>query len=66
MSFIPPYRYADAEGVSAARLNEIQAGAPVDLDTFAEIAAELLSLRAQVAALQGSNHTTDIAFLLLE
>lgn len=64
MSQIPPYRYGSTEQKVANRLDEIQEGAPVEFDTFSEIAAELQHLRLQIAAIEGGSH--EFQFLLLE
>ena len=64
MSQIPPYRYGSTEQKTANRLEEIQDGAPVEFDTFSEIAAELRELRLQIAAIEGGSH--EFQFLLLE
>ena len=64
MPTTPPYRYGSPETRVANRLDEIQVDAPVEFDTFVEIANELQELRNQIAALQGG--TPEISFLLME
>ena len=71
MSEIPPLRYASADDRIKTRLDSLESGAPVEFDTLSEIAAELLSLRSQLAALQassggggGGGTTTEISLLL--
>ena len=64
MSTVPPYRYGSLEQQVANRLNTIEEGAPLEFDTFSEVAAELQELRNQIAALQGG--TPEISFLLIE
>lgn len=62
MSTIPPYRYGSQEQKIANRLENIQAGAPLEFDTLSEIAAELQSLRSELAELQHEH----LNFLILE
>jgi len=62
MSTIPPFRYGSQEQKNANLLDTIQAGAPVEFDTFSEIAAELQALRSQLAELQHEH----LNFLILE
>ena len=64
MSTVPPYRYGSLEQRVANRVDDIQEGAPVEFDTFSEVAAELQRLRLQIAAIEGGSHEFD--FLLLE
>ena len=64
MSKIPPYRYGSPETRIENRLEAISQGAPLDFDSFSEVAAELQELRNQIAALQGG--TAEISFLLIE
>ena len=64
MNQIPPGRYGSEDFKLNARIDSIQQNAPLEFDTFSEVAAELQSLRTQLAALQGG--TPEISFLLLE
>ena len=64
MSTVPPYRYGSPEDRAVNAINAATLGAPVEFDTFSEIATELQELRNQIAALQGG--TQEISFLLLE
>ena len=64
MSQIPPGRYGSEDFKLNARINAIQADAPVEFDTFSEVAAELQRLRLQIAAIEGGSH--EFQFLLLE
>ena len=64
MSQIPPGRYGSEDFKLNARISAIQADAPVEFDTFSEVAAELQRLRLQIAAIEGGSH--EFQFLLLE
>ena len=64
MSQIPPGRYGSEDFKLNARINAIQADAPVEFDTFSEVAAELQRLRLQIAAIEGGSN--EFQFLLLE
>ena len=62
MSKVPPYRYGNQESQVANRLEALSANAPLEFDTLSEIAAELQSLRSELAALQHEHQH----FLILE
>jgi hypothetical protein len=64
MSQIPPGRYGSEDFKLNARIDAIQVDAPVEFDTFSEVAAELQRLRLQIAAIEGGSH--EFQFLLLE
>ena len=64
MSRVPPGRYGSEDFRQTSRLDAIQRDAPVEFDTFSEVAAELQRLRLQIAAIEGGSHEFD--FLLLE
>ena len=64
MSQVPPGRYGSEDFRQTARINAITDGAPVEFDTFSEVAAELQQLRLQIAAIEGGSH--EFQFLLLE
>ena len=64
MSQIPPGRYGSEDFRLNARIDAIQENAPVEFDTFSEVAAELQRLRLQIAAIEGGSH--EFQFLLLE
>ena len=64
MTQIPPGRYGSEDFKLNARIDALQDGAPLEFDTLSEVAAELQSLRTQIAALQGG--TPEISFLLIE
>ena len=64
MSTVPPGRYGSEDFKLNARIDALQDGAPLEFDTLSEVAAELQSLRTQIAALQGG--TPEISFLLIE
>ena len=64
MSQIPPGRYGSEDFKLNSRIDSMTDGAPVEFDTFSEVAAELHNLRLQLAALQGGSH--EFQFLLLE
>ena len=64
MSTVPPGRYGSENFRQTARLDAIQQNAPVEFDTFAEVASELQQLRLQIAAIEGGSH--EFQFLLLE
>ena len=62
MSTVPPYRYGSLEQKVANRLDTLQEGAPLEFDTISEIAAELQTLRSELADLQHEH----LNFLILE
>ena len=62
MPTTPPYRYGSLEQKVANRLNTLEEDAPLEFDTLSEIAAELQSLRSELAAL----HHEHQHFLILE
>ena len=64
MSKIPPGRYGSENFRQTARIDAITNDAPVEFDTFSEVAAELHQLRLQIAAIEGGSH--EFQFLLLE
>ena len=64
MSKIPPGRYGSENFRQTARIDAITDDAPVEFDTFSEVAAELQRLRLQIAAIEGGSH--EFQFLLLE
>ena len=64
MSQIPPGRYGSEDFRLNARIDAIQQDAPVEFDTFSEVAAELQQLRLQIAAIEGGSH--EFQFLILE
>jgi hypothetical protein len=64
MSKIPPGRYGSENFRQTARIDAFVEGAPVEFDTFSEVAAELQRLRLQIAAIEGGSH--EFQFLLLE
>jgi hypothetical protein len=64
MTQIPPGRYGSEDFRLNSRIDAIQQNAPLEFDTFSEVAAELQELRNQIAAIQGG--TPEISFLLIE
>ena len=64
MTQVPPGRYGSEDFKLNARIDSIQQNAPLEFDTFSEVAAELQELRNQIAAIQGG--TPEISFLLIE
>ena len=64
MTQIPPGRYGSEDFKLNSRIDAIQQNAPLEFDTFSEVAAELHELRNQIAAIQGG--TPEISFLLIE
>ena len=64
MSTVPPGRYGSEDFRLNSRIDAIQQNAPVEFDTFAEVASELQQLRLQIAAIEGGSH--EFQFLLLE
>ena len=64
MTQVPPGRYGSEDFKLSARIDSIQQNAPLEFDTFSEVAAELQELRNQIASLQGG--TPEISFLLIE
>ena len=62
MTQIPPGRYGSEDFKLNARIDAIKDGAPLEFDTLSEIAAELQSLRSQLAELQHEH----LNFIILE
>ena len=62
MSTVPPGRYGSEDFKLNARIDAIKDGAPLEFDTLSEIAAELQTLRSELAELQHEH----LNFLILE
>ena len=63
MSTVPPGRYGSEDFKLNARIDAIQDNAPLEFDTLSEVAAELQSLRTQIAAQISNNFPLTVQYI---